>query len=385
LQNLFGKLYFGKMKFTVSQELLAAALSITSRFTSSRAQLPVLGNILFDLKEGGLFLGATNLEMSLGYSIGAKVEQKGSVTIPSKVILDIISNLIKGNVEFDVEKETIHIKSEGFSSRVGGVNAVDFPDVPRSVGKKALELTTDQVANVVPKIVFAISTDETRPILTGVLVAGGKNGLVIVSTDGFRLSKFELKLKNTLDEFKAIIPRNAFSELGRISKDSDVKMSYLEDEKQVVFGMDKAVLSTRVIEGNFPDFEKIIPKSSSLILNVSKEDLLRSVKLASVFAREASNVLKFVISENTFKLFAESSQSGMQESVVAASIKMENTVELNEKKEFEIAFNYRFVEEFLNSIEGDNVEIGLSNPSAPGIFTDPEEKNFLHLIMPVKI
>jgi DNA polymerase-3 subunit beta len=373
------------MKVTVSRKSLSEGLTIASRFATSRAQLPILGNILFEAVNNKLNISATNLEMSVSLSIASKIEKEGKITVPAKVIYELVSNLNSESVSIDVEKEQIFIKSENFSSRVSGINASDFPFIPNVLGKNAMNLDPVKVTSSIAKVIYSVSSDETRPTLTGILLIFIKDNLSYVATDGFRLSKKDVPFKNTNPELKIILPKGVLVELERLTSDEKVLFEYKKDDEQVVFKIGEIVLSSRIIEGEFPDFEKIIPRDSKLNLEVDKNDLMQGIKLASVFARDASNVVRFLISEKLFTITAESSQVGSQENNIDAKIKCSDKQIFGDGKEFIIAFNYKFIEDFLNSVDGNDLEILLNDANSPGVFRDLEDKDFLHLIMPVRI
>jgi len=386
LESSSSNLYtLGHMKVTVSRKSLSEGLTIASRFATSRAQLPILGNILFEAVNNKLNISATNLEMSVSLSIASKIEKEGKITVPAKVIYELVSNLNSESVSIDVEKEQIFIKSENFSSRVSGINASDFPFIPNVLGKNAMNLDPVKVTSSIAKVIYSVSSDETRPTLTGILLIFIKDNLSYVATDGFRLSKKDVPFKNTNPELKIILPKGVLVELERLTSDEKVLFEYKKDDKQVVFKIGEIVLSSRIIEGEFPDFEKIIPRDSKLNLEVDKNDLMQGIKLASVFARDASNVVRFLISEKLFTITAESSQVGSQENNIDAKIKCSDKQIFGDGKEFIIAFNYKFIEDFLNSVDGNDLEILLNDANSPGVFRDLEDKDFLHLIMPVRI
>lgn len=376
------------MKIQVLQENLSKNLSITSRFTSIKAQLPILANLLLQAKKNRLTISATNLETSVAISIGAKVEEEGEIAVPSKLITDLVSNLNIGVINLEAEKEQLKITSSGFKSSISGMNTSDFPDIPKESGKNFLKLERDSFLQTLSKVLYSVSVDETRPILTGVLVIVGSNGnnITFVSTDGFRLSQRKISLggsKQDVKEFNVILPKNVLSELSRIIGDKDsLEFSYSQKENQVIFGIDSMIVASRIIDGEFPDFEKIIPKDFTLVINVDKEEFLRAVKLASVFARDSANVVKLKIRKDSVGIFAESKLSGNQETEIDAKIKSEKS---ESEKDFVIAFNFKFLEDFLGSCEGDNVCLKLSSPNSPALFLDPDDKNYLHIIMPVKI
>lgn len=366
------------MDLEVLQENLSKALSITSRFVSSRAQLPVLANILLKSDKTKLTLSATNLETSASISLGAKIKNDGELTIPAKNFFEIVSNLPLGTIHLVSEKENLKIEGAGFNGRISGMNSSDFPKVPQVVKKdESIDLTKTEFLIALPQVLFAASSDETRPVLTGIYFILSKKNLSLVATDGFRLSKKVIDFEGFTKEIKTVIPKNILLEVSRIGEESgNVLLVIKEKEKQVVFGFDNLILSSRVLEGEYPDYEKIIPKSSNVKVRADKEELLRAVRLASVFARDSANIVKIKTLKDSIKLSAESSQVGNQETTVDAKI---------EGEQIEISFNYKFLEDFLRVVTGEEVLMEFNNASSPGVFTDPKDPNFLHLIMPVKI
>lgn len=370
------------MNLDVLQENLAKALSISSRFTSTKAQLPVLANIALSAKKNRLLISATNLELSVSVSIGAKVKKEGELTIPARVITDLVANLNSGTLNLSSEKEHLKISSNNFTSTLAGMNSSDFPSIPYEVGKGATSFPKDIIIDSLTSVLFAASSDETRPVLTGVLLIFEPGKLTFVATDGFRLSKKQINiksLKNSTNLKSLILPKNSLSELSRLSGEAEeIKLSIKEGESQVIFGVGDSVLSSRIIDGEFPDFEKIIPKETICKIALDREELLRAVKLASVFARDAANVVKIEVRKDTVDVSAESSQSGSQDMQVDAKVN-------GDSKDLKIAFNYRFLEDFLNAVGGEEVHIELGSSNSPGVFTDPKDSNFLHLIMPVRI
>lgn len=369
------------MKLQILQENLEKAVSTTSRFASSRAQLPILGNILFSTKKSKIYVSSTNLEISASVQVGAKIEEEGEISVPAKVISELVANLPKETVNLVSEKEQLKVSVPGFSSTVLGMNSSDFPKIPNNVDKeKSISFSQIELVKALGQVIFATSTDETRPILTGVLFLFGKNSMSLVATDGFRLSRKTLSLKTRKEAGNSVvIPKGVLSELSRtISEEGEIFFGVQEKEKQVIFGIGDTVLTSRLLEGEYPDFVKIIPKSSSIIVLLDKEEFVRSVKLASIFARESANIVKIKVLKDSINVSAESSAAGSQETRVDARV--EST-----EKSFDIAFNYRFVEEFLHSASGEEVKMEFSNVSAPGVFTDTSDSSYLHLIMPVKV
>lgn len=371
------------MKFQILQENLEKAVSITSRFASTRAQLPILGNILVSANKSKVIFSSTNLEISASVIVGAKIEEDGNISVPSRIIAELVSNLPKETVSLSSEKEQLKVSTSGFSGTILGMNSSDFPKIPTTIeADKSIKLPKKEILEALSQVSFATSLDETRPILTGVLFIREKDELKIVATDGFRLSRKIIKMNEPSDSFKIILPKTILSEISRIGEGEDfIIFNLLEKEKQAIFGIGDTVLTSRMLEGEYPDFEKIIPKSSTINVLLDKEEFLRSVKVASIFAKDAANVVKIKLLKDGVKVYAESSQSGSQETKVEAKIENQESGNL----EWEISFNYKFLEDFLHSVKGEEVKMEFSTTTAAGVFTDPMDLNYLHIIMPVRV
>lgn len=370
------------MKLQVLQENLNKAVGVTARFADSRAQLPILGNVLISAKKSKVFVSSTNLEISACVRIGAKVENEGEISVPAKVISELVLNLPKDTIELESEKEQLKVVTQSFSSTILGMNSSDFPPVPNSVNEKnTISLSEKNIAESLSKVIFSTSSDETRPILTGVLFILENGSLTLVATDGYRLSKKTILLKDYKGGKKSVvIPKGILAEVERGFAGGDGVLFDLEEtDKQVIFGLDDTILTSRLLEGEFPDFEKIIPKGSNIKITLDKEEFLRAVKLASIFARESANVVKVKALKDSIKVFAESGAAGSQETKVDAKI------EKGGNEDFEIAFNFRFLEDFLHSVSGEEVLMEFTNSTSAGVFKDTLDQQFLHLIMPVKV
>lgn len=367
------------MKVQVLQEDLGKALSICSRFASTRVQLPVLANILLETNKNKLRVCSTNLEVSVSLSIGSKVLEEGSITIPSRIITELITNLKSGQIDLISEKENLIIKNSDFESRISGMNPSDFPVTPRDIGAGSLKLPLEEFKNSLSKVLFSVSNDETRPVLTGLLFIVKEKETILVATDGFRLSQKKLKMDGNQEEKRIIVPKNTLSELARIGGEKEIEFAIKKSENQIIFAVSNVIMASRIIDGEFPDFEKIIPKESKFKVSLDKEEMLRTIKLASVFARDSANVVKLEIGKDTLEVSAESQQYGNQKGKV--DIKTDGKIE----DKFTIAFNYRFLEEFLNSVENDEVQIELSDSNSPALFLDPKDASYLHIIMPVRL
>lgn len=362
------------MKVTVLKKDLGKTLSYASRFVSTRAQLPVLSNIKLVASGAKLTIMATNLEMSIAAPIGAQVDDPGEVAVPARTFIDLISSLNSEKIAINSDGENLSFEADNFKGDMVGLNTSDFPAVPMSI-EKPMELTKEDFSSALDRVLFSCSLDDTRPALAGVLLIFDSGTLSLVSSDGFRLSKKDISIKDKSQE-KIILPKSVLVEVGKISGGIEsLSLSFNKDENQVVFSLDDIIVSSRLVDGEYPPFEKIIPESSSLKINVDKTELTSAVKTASVFARDASNIVKLHGEDEALFVSVESPKSGSQESTVVAKV---------DGPAIDILYNFRYLEDFLSVAAGESVELRFNSPTAAGVFIDSADEGYLHLIMPVK-
>lgn len=378
------------MKLTIPQESFSKALTIASRFTTPKVQLPILANVYLSAKKNSLTISATNLEISVSLQLSATIEEDGDITIPSRTLTDIVSNLKKGDIALSTDDTLVHITASGFTGKVAGMHGDDFPQVPKELSKTASTIGTLDFSQALSKMLYAVSVDESRPILTGVLCILKDNEITLVSTDGFRLSKTSLPLQDQ-GEGTFIIPKGIVSEIVRTKDEGDtVSFSYTKEENQFICKIGATILSSRLIDGNFPDFDRIIPKETTTTITVGKSDLLRAVKIASIFAKDSANVIKLKVGESDISVSADSSQKGNEETTIDAEITSSEKSVIPAKSgtstnNLSIAYNCKFIEDFLSNMIGDELSLSLTTPSAPTIFSDAKDLGFLHIIMPIKL
>jgi len=365
------------MKVSVLQEDLAQKVLVTTRFASKTAQLPILENVLIKAYKNKLQLMATNLEMSTVASIAAKVTEEGEIAVPARTLSEIVSNLQSDQVELVATEEMLKITTDTTSIDLSGMNTSDFPAVPTKIPEGEINIPTEEFVETLAQVGFAASRDETRPQLTGVLFIMEAQGLRLVASDGFRLSQKTIKPEKPLKEGRVIIPKNILQELQRsVKEESKIKLFINQEDNEVLFSFGDFVFSSRVIEGEFPNFERIIPKSSSVTASFDKDEFAKVIKVASVFARDTANIVKVKVDEGVLSVRAESSRSGRQEAKIPAKVEGDSV---------EISFNFKFIEDFLAICKANEIEIALTNTTSPGVFKDISSPGFLHLIMPVRV
>ena len=376
------------MKVIVLQDNLARGLGIVSRAVSPRSTLPVLANILIATDEGRLRLSATNLELGITAWIPAKVEEEGATTVPSRTFSDLVNTLPGDQVLLNLETETqtMNIRSGASTNDIKGIDAEEFPPLTPPDMDGATQLNVVDFKEMIRQVAFAASSDEARPVLMGVLLTVTGDQIVMASADGFRLSVRKATLSAPVDEpINAIIPARALSELARISGDGGETISMVvpKGRGQVIFRVKDAELVSQLIEGTFPDYEQIIPRSHKSRTLVSTAALLKACKQAEIFARDGTNVARLEIktAENDMEpseveISAQSEETGSNETIVEATVDGIGLL---------IAFNVKFLREVLEIIKTPNVALETSAPNAPGVIRPVGDDDFTHVIMPMHL
>lgn len=365
------------MELIVTQENLTKALSTASRIASTKTQLPILGNILLRTNKNRLLVAATNLEIATSQYIGAKILKPGSITIPARLISEFISNLPKEPVELKVINNNLNIKCGKFSSIINGTIADDFPELPTINESSSISynVKTEDFKQAISQTIISSSSDSTRPVLTGVYWHSHEGQLVLAATDGYRLS--ERKLVDTKSEVSAIIPSQTMQEVIRTISDSDEEIDILFDETQVRFRVGETEVISRLIDGNFPDYRQLIPKKSDTKIVISKDEFVRIVKIAGLFARESGGSITITADEEKKSLSIHSIASQLGENTSEADAQV--------KGDGQITLNSRYLNEALSIIEGENIEFGFSGKLSPCVIKSTDKNtNYYHIIMPLK-
>ncbi|HSX14796.1 MAG TPA: DNA polymerase III subunit beta [Candidatus Saccharimonadales bacterium] len=366
------------MKLSVTQEGLAKALNTVSRMVSSRSSLPVLGNILIGTQSNRLKLSATNLEVGINYWLGAKIEEEGAITVPARLFQEFITGLVSGNISLSTNDQTLLVKAPHVESSINGISAEEFPLIPQIKNDPALELPAEQLHDALVQVVVAASTDEARPILTGVYIYNDGAKLVLVSTDSYRLAEKKITLKKKpTNDFKIIVPAKTIQELIRLLSDNENNLVVYVNDNQIMFEIDGIELTSRLIDGQFPDYRQIIPKNSETTVTADTEEVARVTKLASLFAREnAGSVRLDIKAEGRLDVVANPSQVGENTSSADCEVEGENS---------EISLNARYLSDALSVLKSPKMAMSLSGKLSPCVIQPTgANSDYLHIIMPLR-
>lgn len=367
------------MHFVVLKESFLKALGIVARSVPTRPQLPILSNILLKATNNELIVSGTNLELGIIFTLPVKVEEKGEIAVPGKILSEFVGSVHGEKLEFVQEGTQLKIISGKTKATFTTTNPEDFPPFPE-VTSFDRKLPYSVIKTSIPRMVFAASTDEARPVLTGVRMISHEDVFSLTSTDGYRLSIEKITVPKVTEEFMGIIPAVTLTEVSRIAtemKVEEVGFTLLKEKNQVVFSLPQVRIYSRLIDGEFPTVEKIIPQGFKTKVNIKRDDFLQAVKTTSLFARGSANVIKVIVGTNTVTLTANTPQVGGNEEVIEASVQGEGV---------EIAFNYRFLLDLLNNFPEGDVVFEISGNLSPGLFKSSESSStFLHIIMPVRV
>lgn len=368
------------MKLLVLQQDLLPLLQAVARSTGVRSTLPVLDNILLSAVDGRLKIAATNLEIGVIKHMPVEVISEGEVTVPAKTFLEIVSGLGAVKIELEAEGEVLSLQSGKFKANINGISASEFPAIPVSEAggvnfDKSVFLTSQQ-------ILFAAAVDEGRPVLTGVLTESTQGKIDFVATDGFRLAHRQVKLEKGGANFKSLIPRRTFEEVLRIiseenlADDQTINLATSESQNQIIFTVGQTIVSSRLIEGKFPAWEKIIPADLKTRVLMEREQLLKALKLAAVFAKNEANIIVLMSSEGKLGIKSRAKELGSQENEVDCQV---------EGEQIEIAFNAKFITDAISACPSAQMMIEFSGPLSACLIKPVGIEGLEYIVMPVRL
>lgn len=366
------------MKLTILQQDLLPPSQALTRSTGAK-NLPVLQNILLSTAGAKLKLSATNLEIGVIKTVPAEVLEQGEITVPARTLLEVLSSLGEQKLDLEVKGEQLKVSTKNFSASINGISASEFPQIPLS-SEKGVVVDCDLLSKTLPQITFAAASDEGRPVLTGILTEIKKETIEFVATDGFRLAHKKTNVETVGPTFKALIPKKTFEEvtrlLGEEQEDGEVELTTSDSQNQAIFKIGQTQLSSRLIEGQFPAWEKIIPSQFENRTILDKGQFLKAVKLASVFARDTSNIIKVETLEGKVRLSSEAKELGSQETEIEAQTEGGLLV---------IAFNSKFLIDVLSACPTSQVLIEFSGNLSPALIKPVGEEGLEYVVMPIRL
>jgi DNA polymerase-3 subunit beta len=374
------------MRVSCLQENLAKGLSIVGRAVASRSTLPVLSNVLLATDSSRLKLSATNLELGINCWVGAKVEQDGAITVPARLLMDFVNSLPPDRIDMELQTrtQTLNLRCGRYEASIKGIDAQEFPIVSVGDEDHAVPIDPQALRDMISQVCFAAGTDESRPVLTGVLVEFTPEGLTLVAADGYRLSLRRAEIAGVEAGAQVIIPARALQELARVSAEEEeyVRLILSPSRSQAFFRLSSIDLITQLIDGTFPNYRQILPQGYNTRTVLNTAEFQKAVRLATLFARDSNNIVRLRIeaagelAPGKVVVSATSSELGSNIGELEATI---------EGPPIEIAFNGRFLAEVLGVIDSAEVALETSSPSSPGVLRPVGGDDFMHVIMPMHI
>ncbi len=364
------------MKFSCTKENLQTGLSFVSRVASRNLTLPILGNVLLRAESGVLTLSATNLEVGIVARVRGKTGQGGAITIQARLLSEFVGLLENDRIELEADGTTLRVESEGSKTTIRGMSAEDFPIIPSVAREQEQRLSAETLRTALAQVLFAAAQDTSRPEISGVFLNLSGKTLTLAATDSYRLAERTIKIEKGTLERSTIIPARALAELVR-TLPADGEVGVAISESQALFISDSVELTTRLIEGQYPDYRQIIPKSSISEATVEVEPFVKLVRTASLFCKPGINdvTLELQPETKTLQCSAANAELGEHHGSVGATVKGERNT---------IVFNYRYLLEGLATIGSPAVVLGVTNSASPGVLRPTNDGDYLYLIMPIR-
>ena len=363
------------------QENLARGLSVVSRAVSSRSTLPVLANVLLKTEDAGLKLTATNLEIGITYWVPGKIDEDGATTVPAKLLTDLVNSLPPGDkVELEVTAgDTLHVKAGRFQTHIKGIDAEEFPAIQTAGDRPTTRIAQNVLRRALAETAFAAASDEARPILTGVLARFEGDLLTLAAADNYRIAVKTVPILDPVPETSVVIPARALNELARVLADVDdpVEVVLAAGRNQVLFHLDGIDLVSRLIDGQFPNYQQVMPQAHATRAVLDREELLRAVRPAALIAHESANIVKLQIGGDGDGGITVSANAEVGDHVgqVEAAVEGDDTT---------IAFNARYLADVLTNVAAEQFALELNGPLSPGVFKPVGDDQYVHVVMPVR-
>jgi len=373
------------MRLSCLQENLNRGLSVVGRAVATRTTLPITNNVLLATDQSRLKLVATNLEMAISCWIGAKVEEEGAITVPARLLTEFINSLPSDRVDISLfpRTKTLGLKCARFEARISGVDAKDFPPIPKVDEGITTKVEVEALRQAISQVAFAAATEESRPVLTGVDATFDGDLLTLAAADGFRLAVYKLPLATPVSQkTEVIIPARTLAELNRLAADQEeaIEITVNPNKSQALFRLKNTELVSQLVQGTFPQYAQLIPQSYNTRVVVDVAEFLRATKTASIFARDGSGIVRLVITPGSELTPGKLATSARSEEVGDDVGEIDAIVEGEEAK---IAFNGKYLTDVLGVLRESQVALETTNPSSPGVVRPVGVDNYIHVVMPM--
>ncbi|EMD83445.1 DNA polymerase III subunit beta [Pacificimonas flava] len=366
------------MKATVERATLLKCLGHVQSVVERRNTIPILSNVLIEAEEGGLKLTATDLDLQVVDSIAAQVETGGAVTVSAHTLFDIVRKLPDGSqVALDAAEEKMQIRAGRARFNLATLPRDDFPMIAESDLPTSFNLPGETLAEIIDKTRFAISTEETRYYLNGIFMHVSDGKFYAVATDGHRLARVTLDPPEGAAEMPdVIVPRKCVSELRKLLDEADGDVEIGLSDSKVRFRVGTAVLTSKLIDGTFPDYSRVIPTGNDRLLKIDPKTLSQGVDRVSAIAAEKTKAVKVTLEQDKVVLSVTSPETGTAKEEVEADYKSEG---------FDVGFNAKYLMDILSEVEGDTIDVHLADAAAPTLIRESDDSNALYVLMPMRV
>jgi DNA polymerase-3 subunit beta len=371
------------MKLSCLQENLSKGLGIVSRAVATRSTLPITQNVLIATDQSRLKLAATNLEIAISCWIGAKIEEEGAITIPARLLTEFISSLPNDKIDVALTQRTLGLKCARFEARINGLDAQDFPPIPQVADGLATKIEIEALRDGINQVTFAAAAEESRPVLTGIQLEFDGDKLAMAAADGFRLAVHNTSLLSPVKNKTAIIvPARALNELGRFLTDQEepVEITVNQQKSQILFKLKSIEMVSQLIQGAFPNYSQLIPQSYVTRAVVDVAEFLRAIKMASIFARDGSGIVRLVVSPGVELTPGKMNISARAEEVGDNMGEIDALIDGEAAK---IAFNAKYLSDVLSVLDEKQVALETTTSSSPGVLRPVGTDNYIHVVMPM--
>jgi len=365
------------VRVTCARKDLHEGVQAAARAVSARTSLPILGHLLMNAEEGKLRIAATDLEIGMECVVEARVQEQGVLTVPARMLTEVLATLPDADVSISCDESNVVSLNCGTSDfTILGLPPEEFPMLPEVKEEVSFSIESEVLREGIRKTSFAISQDESRAILTGVLLEVNANSLKMVATDTYRLCVLDCSLIESEGSINAIVPGRAMNELSRILPEGEGTVHVTLSGSQIMFKVGDSVLISRLIDGQFPNYEKVIPGDYNKKLTIPTELFLQSVRRASIVARENSNRAILRTDNGTLVVTAESGKLGKAREEVEV---------VREGDDMRMAFNARYLMDVLGVIDTEAVEMELTGEVSPAVVRPQGQENYIYVLMPMQI
>lgn len=366
------------MKFTVLTENLAKSLAIVNKAVPLKHSFPILTNVLVETKDGRLRLSGTNFDTSIRTYVAASVEEEGSITIPAKEFAEFLSHLSGESINLSLKKDIVNITSGKTKTKFNGITSEDYPDLPvLNEEVPFIEIAAKEFSSAVSHVGFSVASDESRPVFGGIYLAYKEGILFFVASDGYRLSEKIMPLEAEIPDFSVIIPAKTVLEVSRVLGSSEHPIRiYLDASKNLcMFQSGDVFVATRIIDGAYPDYKRIIPKESVVTAKFDAAALNEAVKLTNVFTKNSSNSLTLQVSPDGFlRVFSTGEEMGENSTEVPAEVAGEA---------IEVLFNSKYLLDFLSNNKYERLQLSIQSANSPCLLKPIGIEDFIHVMAPL--